>query len=187
MGESMTQDATAQSDVFIYGLFDPRDQKIRYVGKSKNPYARRDNHLAEARMRKRRGGRRLNWLRELSEAKVNPGVVILECVRGPWEEREKTWIAALPGLLNSHPGGAGSWAHLTLEQRVMAGRKGGTAGKGVLRCSQFCEKQRNIGVKDAQIRLERLHAGRRGSSKVVEHCRRIAFEREERRRIATRG
>ena len=168
--------------VFIYGLVDPRDKKVRYVGKSKNPYARRDNHLSEARMKNRRGGKRLGWLRELNRVGVRPRVIILETVIGCWEEREKHWIASLPGLFNSHPGGSGGWGHLTREQRVAAGQKGGAAGRGSPRCESFREKCRRRGIAEAEDFVARSHKGRRESEKVAEHCRRIAQEREVRRR-----
>lgn len=168
---------------YIYGLVDPRTKTIRYVGKSKNPFTRAKNHLAEARMKSRRGGQRLVWLRELLTAGVEPDVVILECVHGMWAEREKTWIAAISGLLNGHPGGAGGWEHLTRAQRVRAGQKGGAAGKGTKCCKVFCEKQKRLGKLEGKARSERLQRGRKGSSKVAAHCRRIAQEREARKRL----
>lgn len=170
----MVQEIPTLDSVFIYGLIDPRDRKIRYVGKSTNPYARKENHLAEARMQTRRGGRRLIWLRELLEAKIKPEVAILECVHGFWEEREKAWIAAIPGLLNSHPGGAGGWSHLTPEQRLAAGKKGGAAGKGSKRDEGFRINQRLRGKAEGSLRSDRLQSGRKGSVLVQRHMKQLA-------------
>lgn len=109
------------SAVFIYGLVDPRTEKIRYVGKAQDPYHRlRRGHLLEARL-KRRNTHCLSWIRSLLRESLEPSVVILEAVvESDWQERETAWIARLPNLVNHAPGGEGGWSHITSEHHRRA-------------------------------------------------------------------
>lgn len=94
----LTSKAPAIADVFIYGLVDPRDRVIRYVGKSVRPMERLANHMNE----KSRTWR-TNWLRGLRAAGLRPTLIVLEVVHGgaKWQLRERAWIAA--GRLRGWP------------------------------------------------------------------------------------
>jgi hypothetical protein len=96
------------NDVTIYGLVDPRDSRIRYVGKTSVTL----NTRLRAHLNDVRRGRvyipRHKWLSELLAAGLVPSIVELECVLdGSWQEAETRWIAALPDLLNATAGGDG--------------------------------------------------------------------------------
>src|SRR6266545_4815521 len=100
----------SMSATYIYGLVDPRDERVRYVGQSHDPERRFRQHL--------RFGQRLSdtfglrdpetghyqgnpfhgqsglsrWLEELAACRLTPELVILQTVR------RKSWlIAAAPG------------------------------------------------------------------------------------------
>ena len=117
-----------QESVFIYALVDPRDQRIRYVGKAVDPYRRVNGHRRGIWTEKH--DHKTNWLRELGN---RPDVIILEAVsQATWEERERFWIAALKEaghpLTNWTPGGEGfteetSRRVLTAEVRAEISRK----------------------------------------------------------------
>ena len=75
---------------FIYTLIDPRDNQIRYVGKTDNPERRLASHLIE-----KYKSHRTNWVQGLIARGLKPIMVIIEEVPEgqSWEDRERYWIA----------------------------------------------------------------------------------------------
>lgn len=91
--------------VYIYGLVDPRDKRVRYVGKSLTPAKRLEAHLKD----KCNLGKAL-WIEELQKHNLKPEIVILD--KGDehdWQSRERFWIAEYrrkdPELTNILAGG----------------------------------------------------------------------------------
>lgn len=79
--------------VYIYGLYDPRDDKLRYIGKTIHPKARLWDHITDAKSRAIANGK-AEWIRELLKLGLYPELRILEeCTRENWIEREVQWIA----------------------------------------------------------------------------------------------
>lgn len=75
---------------FIYCLIDPRDNQIRYVGKSNNPKERLKNHCNPARYRPTY---KFNWIKKLRQLELKPILKILEEVDIEiWKQKEKYWI-----------------------------------------------------------------------------------------------
>jgi hypothetical protein len=74
----------------IYTLSDPRDNQVRYVGKTDNPERRLVMHLRDKDI-----CHRTNWLRELTTNGLEPILTIIETVEEgqSWEEREIYWIS----------------------------------------------------------------------------------------------
>src|ERR1700742_1418287 len=82
--------------IFIYVLIDPRDGKVRYVGKSNNPKRRltRHNCIAES-----KGLRRAKWIGELRSLGLTATMEVLEaCSADNWKERERYWIQHYGGI-----------------------------------------------------------------------------------------
>lgn len=76
---------------YIYGLKDPNTSEIRYIGKSDNPKARFQNHMALSRADVNR--HKKHWIAGLIANKQRPQLVILEKVSDKqWEDRERWWI-----------------------------------------------------------------------------------------------
>jgi hypothetical protein len=76
--------------VAIYALIDPRDGSPRYVGQSKQPTRRLQQHC---RLSNNRGGTPRNtWLRKLIRLGLKPQMQILEWT-GDWDEAERRLIA----------------------------------------------------------------------------------------------
>ncbi len=95
----------------IYGLYDPRTDVCRYVGKTKVRLSSRlREHVNDAKRRKH-SVRRFSWVLSLLAAGVEPAVKELEVVDGPWQEAEKRWIAKFRAegvdLVNTTNGGDG--------------------------------------------------------------------------------
>lgn len=88
--------------VSVYALRDPRDNEIRYIGRSVSPKTRLSNHGASSGS----GARVLAWVRELKSQGLAPVIDILRRVDGVSAgaaERDEIHIAVLSGcqLLNT--------------------------------------------------------------------------------------
>lgn len=82
---------------YIYALVDPRDDQVRYVGKSDKPRTRCRQHIRAARM-----GVQLpvyDWIRELLDEGLEPHQEVLEeTLVNEWPEAERHWIAHFRAL-----------------------------------------------------------------------------------------
>ncbi len=100
--------------VLIYALIDPRDRRVRYVGRTVNRLRTRlREHVSCAMRGKGESQAKNEWILEVLSSGVRPGIVQLEEVLGDnYGEREKAWIArfkeAGADLLNCRDGGEGS-------------------------------------------------------------------------------
>lgn len=96
--------------VYIYALVDPRNDDIRYVGKTIFPERRLTCHINE----KRSNRSKISWITELRQEQLSPEMRILEtCDETNWEDREKFWIKhgheSGWKLLNKTEGGYGPY------------------------------------------------------------------------------
>lgn len=90
--------------VFIYGLKDPNDNQIKYIGKANNPRKRYNRHVSDAILKKQ--GEKNKWIKTLKENNLNPILEIIEeCDENIWQEREIYWISQFKNLFNIQPGG----------------------------------------------------------------------------------
>jgi len=92
-------------EAYIYGISDPRDHVIRYVGKTQNTLAQRLWEHEFSPSNARVGA----WLRQMRADGVTPEITVLEiCLKYRWKLCEEFWIAALSSkenLLNISIGG----------------------------------------------------------------------------------
>ena len=96
--------------VVIYTILDPRDNKIRYVGKSVDFDYRKLRHLYNAKKSTR--SHKDAWIRGILKSGLNPIFEVLdECSEQNWKEVESYWIYQLIAwgfsLLNETFGGEG--------------------------------------------------------------------------------
>lgn len=94
---------------YIYTLSDPRNNQVRYVGKTNNPKQRRSAHGVLTREQK---SRKKNWVKHLKSLGLKPVFEIIEEVNiDGWKEAEKFWITQFKAwgfrLLNHTSGGDG--------------------------------------------------------------------------------
>lgn len=111
----------------IYSLTDPRDGRIRYVGKANNIKRRLCCHIHES-LHSQKRNHRLNWIRSLVEIGQMPHLCILESGEGDWQEAEKRWIKTFRDagyeLVNATDGGEGVEGRVISEEtraRLSAG------------------------------------------------------------------
>lgn len=105
--------------VKIYALVDPKDGRIRYIGKTRYTLAKRlAEHCQDRRMRHNR--HKINWIRLLESEGMRPLIRLLEeCQESDWQEREKFWIALHRATVtNVTDGGNGS---SEIRNRVLLG------------------------------------------------------------------
>jgi GIY-YIG catalytic domain len=112
----------------IYRLIDPRDESVRYIGVTIDPFVRYSCHLNGD----RRYISRWNWLRKLGQLGLKPRFDIIESGFGDrWVEREQHWIAHYRSegarLFNLTSGGEGTtgakWTPETRQRMSEAARK----------------------------------------------------------------
>ena len=73
---------------YIYVLKDPRDNSVRYVGKTNNPKLREGRHRAE-----RGRTHKHYWVAQLRRLSLVPIFEIIETIdTSQWAEREIHWI-----------------------------------------------------------------------------------------------
>lgn len=104
----MSSSHNPDDEYFIYGLVDPRDDLVKYVGKSLDPSKRLGGHIADTLKRSGRDTPKVAWIRKLISLNMRPTVVVLEkTARSCADNAERRWIASYQGLVNSTNGGEG--------------------------------------------------------------------------------
>lgn len=105
----------------IYGLFDPRTEALRYIGKAVDSQKRLKSHARDS---VRRNTPVYLWMRELRSAGLLPVMKVLE-VSDDWREAERRLIAVSRArgeiLLNVAAGG--DEPHCPADVRAENGRK----------------------------------------------------------------
>jgi len=115
-----------RTTTFIYALKDPRDNKIRYIGKANDPHERYSNHINKCRDK---NTHKRNWINNLRNEKLRPILEILEEVPiEEWKEFEKMYIKTYSDegcdLMNYTEGGDGcTFGNKTSYKKGEGGKK----------------------------------------------------------------
>jgi len=161
----------------IYVLVDPRNGKIRYVGKTVEPQKRVRWHMNEA-ANSRDNSYRLNWLRSLAAANLKPTMTIVETGIGDWERAERQWIKKYQvegaELVNGTPGGEGWTAGMRRSEenraKVSASKRGkkrppfSEEWKANMRAAQLGKKK----TEETKAKIAAAHMGMRYSAETKE-------------------
>ncbi len=104
----------------IYVLIDPRDGRVRYVGKTICLKKRLSSHIKEA-MNGKKHNHRLHWIRDLVYSSFLPIGVILEIgIGNGWANAERKWIQTFKdagaSLVNGTNGGDGTDGHIQSQE-----------------------------------------------------------------------
>lgn len=133
----------------IYGLINPRNGQLRYVGKSSSGTARPRQHWRPGNLSKDPNQHKVRWLRQLLAAGLKPEVEVLETCDSAeaLSEAEQHHIAYwrmvgcnLVNIAEGGAGGATKWGPMSeaTKARISAGNKGKL--KGFKRPVEVCQK-----------------------------------------------
>jgi hypothetical protein len=143
---------------FIYALVDPRNNTIRYIGKSVKPRARFTGHLSQSSLKK--SSHKNNWIKSLLAIGLKPELEIIDEVdyRDDWTIEEKRWIARIRNLAPNYP-------PLT---NVADGGEGAT---GWIASEEYRRKTsaRMTGIKMPPGTGDKIRAWHLGRKKTAEH------------------
>lgn len=93
---------TPESKISIYGMVDPDEYKIVYVGSSCNLMGRVTVHINDAKAKRYLANRRTplhKWIRDVLSKGHKPELCVLEvCIQENRNEREEWWINHLNGI-----------------------------------------------------------------------------------------
>lgn len=154
--------------VFIYALKDPRNDSVKYIGKTSYLKSRLAKHVYN---RNQGNTHKNNWIKLLLSENLLPIMeVIEECDETNWEEKEIFWIAKYKEmgnkLTNSTDGGEG--ATITDEnskKKISEKLKGRKLSKETKR--KISEKaignKRNVGRKLSQETKDKIQQSRKKS------------------------
>lgn len=145
-----------QRKLFIYALIDPRDGRVRYVGRTVNSLVRRlREHLYQSKRDKFKHLPRVGWLSELALVGLKPTIQLLEiCSIDNYQAAEKKWIAHYRAMhddiVNANIGGNGTlgghFVRWTPELDAMLGKT----------ADSMLAKQMGITRKSVSYRREQL-------------------------------
>jgi hypothetical protein len=100
IGQTIKLPEQCGETIYIYGLFDPADSIIRYVGKTPYPHTRLESHYLVGR-KVLQGGRTVSticekWIAAILEQGRFPEMLILDIASAQnWNEKERYWIEKL--------------------------------------------------------------------------------------------
>lgn len=112
--------------VEIYGLYDPRDGTLRYIGKANCSAKRFQGHLRD---RTRRQTPVYQWMNDLALSGITPEMrVLAECSQSDWPDVERAEIikARANGANLTNVAAGGNEPHCPREVRASNGRANAT-------------------------------------------------------------
>jgi len=147
----------ASTQYLIYGLIDPRDNQMRYVGATKNIYKRLSRHMAG----NKSNVDRVSWLESLKSENLVPSVFDIDEVdEREWEEAERFWIEYYQHL------------GMPLLNRATGGRTGTRMSKSARKALSESTKRRYENPEERE--KTRLSQPQLGKPLSKEHKRRLS-------------
>ena len=133
--------------VHIYGLIDPRDKALRYIGKTINVSRRYIKHLLPSSLQEMTHKNR--WLITLLAAGVKPEIIILDIVSDDFaNETEEFFISYMKyigcDLTNGTPGGDGRSGFITptsVKSKISQSMKGKNTKPRIKANCLFCNTE----------------------------------------------
>jgi hypothetical protein len=157
----------------IYGLCDPRNGELRYVGVATNPKNRLSSHLS---IRHNDKTYRANWLRSLRAAGAAPEQFEIERVSDDdWSECERFWIAYFRGLgcrLTNRTAGGEGGLHPSAETRAAlsaAAKKRSTYPHWLLTPEVQTRRIASLKTPEFRQKISRIQSGRKASPEAILH------------------
>ncbi len=168
--------SSAPITTYIYGLVDPRDGCVRYVGKANDARRRLRRHLLD-----RACCRKVRWIQTLATNGLQPGLVILEEADAQhWQEAERKWILQYgrDNLTNETDGGESGKSGLARSAETRKAISEALRGKPL---SEATKRSVSIALKghpvSAETRAKLSLAGKAQKGKPLsdEHRRKLSL------------
>lgn len=107
-----------QDKAFIYGLKDPRDNVIKYIGKTNRLKHRLSQHCRE-----KGNNRKCNWIKSLKKLGLKPEIELIdEVLYEDWQNAEISYIRLFKSfgakLYNEKSGGEGGEFSLETRKKI---------------------------------------------------------------------
>jgi hypothetical protein len=159
--------------VKIYTLADPRNNEIRYVGKTVQSLEKRLCGHISAAITNKEHNYRSNWIKQLTNNNLLPIIELVESVdENIWEQTEQYWIAQFKAwnfsLVNMTEGGDGNKNQFVSKETI---EKRAQAIRGVARPLEVREKI-SLGHKGKKLstttkeKLKAINTGKRQSEET---------------------
>lgn len=153
---------------YIYGLVDPRDNEIKYIGKTLSKL----NIRLNAHINDKKQSKKQSWIKHLKDLSLLPTIILLDTCNEKdcyyweqwWIQVFKSWGFELKNLTDGGPGSTGLKKSQEERKKMSEIRKGKRTGsdnhfygkkhteetkkkiseksKGIKRSAEFCEKRR---------------------------------------------
>lgn len=176
--------------IYIYGLYDPRNGLLRYVGKTNNIRIRHSAHTRE-------NGEcyKHNWVKSLISVGLRPEIKVLETIVNSddkdWQERERWWIKSSldsgAPLTNLHSGGRGGFSmHESTKDKIRAkatGRKMSREAIEKMKASKAAGLTPEVRERIRRAQLGKKQSAETKAKRAVAMTGRIVSE-ETRRKIS---
>jgi hypothetical protein len=110
---------------YIYALVDPRNNSIRYIGKTNNLTTRKKRHIQESLKSKSGSTKKHDWIKKVYSLGYEIDIIEIDIVsKTEWQYWEmfyidlfKTWGFSLTNMTNGGEGIDNPWKYLTETQR----------------------------------------------------------------------
>lgn len=146
---------------YIYGLIDPRNNQIRYIGKTVNPKNRLSGHITESR-NLNNIHYRAKWIRKLTRLELKPKITFLKvCSLDEFEKYETEYIKIYSNnrLTNSDEAGSGN----KNRKREVLDRQSENSGKKVYQYDlegNFIREYRSVRTAAKELNLNHANISR---------------------------
>lgn len=164
------------ANTFIYGLFDPTTDELRYIGKANNPKSRLRQHIYDAIHFINEGTHTLNWIRKLLRSGERPNLEVLEEVsEDKWQEAERKWIRICRSfgyrLTNTVEGGIAPEVTEEIRRKISEKKRGGQHSEETKRKIglKSIGRQANLGNRHTEETKRKISESKKGRKLSDEH------------------
>lgn len=136
--------------VYIYGLKDPRDYQIKYIGKASDINKRYKQHIENYTNKK---SLKSSWVLSLLRSGLLPILEIVEiCDESKWQEREQYWIKY--------------YKELGFDLKNMTNGGDGNTGLKMTDASKEKIRFANLGKKSSKEKIAKISNWAKGNDKI---------------------
>jgi hypothetical protein len=154
------------NNFFVYGLVDPRDNQIKYIGKTTNLLKKRFYHHISESLKSKKPNKKQAWIINLIKQNIRPLIVLLDSCNSEVElnESEIFFISYYrflgQNLKNSQPGGEGNPKGYKFKNRFVAPK-----GVKVKAFEEYRKSGKNKGIIKSEETRKKLSNSLKGKKR----------------------